>query len=224
MTRLLVVDTETGSLHPPKVVGASGVAEVAYIEIDEECRVLAEWSSMVNPGVPMQAGASAVNGIYDDDVKDAPLLERVYQIDEPVVHIGHNSAFDLKFVGHCYSNLVGTLCTLSLARTYIRTSENHKLGTLADHLGIEKGEAHRALGDCRTTLGLLRILVDRTGRSLTDLIAAARVPSLTHTMPFGLHKGKLVADLPISYIRWFDDREVDANLRKSFDLQLKLRA
>lgn len=221
--RYLIVDTETAGLNPPKIAGASGVAEIAYIEINEQLAVMQEWESMCCPGVPMDPGASKVNGIYDKDVEGLQTLEEVFHVIEPAIHIGHNASFDLKFAGHCYDNLAGSLCTLAMARQYIRDSVNHKLGTLADHLNIDKGTAHRALGDCHTTLGILKVLVERSGRPLPDLIAAARNPQILHTMTFGIHKGKLLKDLPLNYIRWFDDKEIDPSLRKSFDIQLKIR-
>lgn len=218
-----VVDTETFGLGKPPQ-GASGVVEVAYITIDpQSLEVKDEFSSLVNPGCEIQPGAQAIHGISNEDVTNAPRLEEVFKVPNPTVAIGHNHSFDAKFLDEHYTNKVGSLCTLALARTHIRDSANHKLGTLADHLGIPKGTAHRALGDCYTTLGLLRHLVDKSGRTLDQLVKAAAKPKHIHVMPFGVHRGKPLGQLPMSYIRWFDDREVDPDLRYSFDMQLKLR-
>lgn len=224
MVEYIVVDTETFGLGTPPA-GASGVVEVAYIKINPvTLEAYDEFSSLVNPGCAIQDGARAIHGISDADVADKPYLSDVFKVSEPTVAAGHNSAFDSKFLDKYYDNKVGSLCTLALARTYIRDSPNHKLGTLADHLSLAKGTVHRALGDCYTTLGLLRYLVDKSGRSLEQLVKAAAKPKHIHVMPFGAHKGKKLSDLPLQYIRWFDDREVDPDLRYSFDLQLKLRA
>lgn len=143
---------------------------------------------------------------------------------EGKVWVTGNCAFDARFLDDQYDNKVGAYCTLAGARAQYRTAPNHKLQTLADFLGLQRGEAHNALGDCYTTLSLLRRIVQDSGRSLEQLVKAASKPKHVHVMPFGAHKGKKLSDLPLQYIRWFDDREVDPDLRYSFDMQLKLRA
>lgn len=140
-----------------------------------------------------------------------------------VAWITGNCSFDLKFLATRYDNLVGTLCTLSLARQYIHDSPNHKLGTLVEHLGLPKGEAHNALADCHMTRHLLIHIVEKTGRSLQAHIAAASKPKVLQLMPFGKFKGQKIATLPKWYIDYFADKEVDPDLRYSFDQALKMR-
>lgn len=218
-----ITDTETVGLNPP-AKPASGVVEVAYIEIDPvTLEVIDTFHARVNPGCEIHPKASEVHGIYFDDIKDCPSLEEVFSPSEPVVNIGHNAPYDLKFLSDYYGNLVGSLCTLSLARQFVKDSANHKLQTLADHLGLKKGTAHSALGDVETTLELLRFIVNTQGRTVEQLVAASRKPKTIHTMPFGKFKGKPVIDLPMSYITYFDDKEVDIDLRYSFDQVKKIR-
>lgn len=221
--RFIVSDTETVGLNPP-AAPASGVVEAAYLELDmNTLEIVGEMYSRVNPGCPIHPEASKVHGIYDADVVDAPKLQDVYSISDPVVHCGHNAPFDLKFLAPQYDNLVGSLCTLALARQYIHDSANHKLGTLVDHLGLPKGNAHNALADCHMTVHLLRYIVEKTGRSLQAHIAAARKPKVIMVMPFGKYKGQKIATLPRWYIDYFADKEVDPDLRYSFDQALKMR-
>ena len=219
----LVADTETIGLAPPPKP-ASGVVQIAWAEIDPVTLEIHDQEQyMINPGAPIAPGASAVHGWYDKDVVNAPLLQERFNPADPIVFMGHNTAFDLKFVGHAIANLHGTLCTLQLARHYIKDSKNHKLGTLAEHLDLLTGKAHDAAGDVETTVALLRWLVEYSGRTLPQLVAANK-PKNFHTMPFGMHKGKLLLDLPIPYIRWFLEREIDQDLRYSLEQQLKVRA
>lgn len=222
MIKLIVADTETCGFNPPKAP-ASGVVQVAFAEIDDSCNVLDMKASLINPGAPIDPGAAAVHGIWDADVEYAPKLEDVFAPADPVVLIGHNVPFDFKFLGRYIDNLAGTLCTLQQARLHIRNTKNHKLQTLADELNLERGEAHDAGGDVITTISLLKHLCEVTGRTVTQMWQAGRKPAVHHVMPFGKHKGEKLTNLPLNYIRWFLDQEIDQDLRMSFEMQLKLR-
>ena len=221
--KFLICDVESAGLHPPPAP-ASGVVEVAYLELDmNTLEILDEGYSRVQPGCPIHPEASKVHGISDADVIHAPKLGEVYKFEDAVIHSGHNAPFDLKFLAGQYDNLIGSLCTLALARQYIHDSPNHKLGTLVDHLGLQKGQAHSALADCHMTRHLLIHIIEKSGRDLKAHIAAARKPKVVMQMPFGKYKGQKIATLPRWYIDYFADKEIDPDLRYSFDQALKMR-
>ena len=221
--KFLISDVESTGLHPPPAP-ASGVVEVAYLELDmNTLEILDEGYSRVQPGCPIHPEASKVHGITDADVIHAPKLGEVYKFEDAVIHSGHHSSFDLKFLAGQYDNLIGSLCTLALARQYIHDSPNHKLGTLVDHLGLQKGQAHNALADCHMTRHLLIHIIEKSGRDLKAHIAAARKPKVVMQMPFGKYKGQKIATLPRWYIDYFADKEIDPDLRYSFDQALKMR-
>lgn len=221
--KFLISDVESTGLHPPPAP-ASGVVEVAYLELDmNTLEILDEGYSRVNPGCPIHPEAGKVHGISDADVIHAPKLGEVYKFEDAVIHSGHNAPFDLKFLAGQYDNLIGSLCTLALARQYIHDSPNHKLGTLVDHLGLQKGQAHNALADCHMTRHLLIHIIEKSGRDLKAHIAAARKPKVVMQMPFGKYKGQKIATLPRWYIDYFADKEIDPDLRYSFDQALKMR-
>lgn len=221
--KFIISDTETVGLNPPPAP-ASGVVEVAYLELDmNTLEILDEGYSRVQPGCLIHPEASKVHGITDADVIHAPKLGEVYKFEDAVIHSGHSAAFDLKFLAGQYDNLVGSLCTLALARQYIHDSPNHKLGTLVDHLGLQKGQAHNALADCHMTRHLLIHIIEKSGRDLKAHIAAARKPKVIMQMPFGKYKGQKIATLPRWYIDYFADKEIDPDLRYSFDQALKMR-
>lgn len=222
--QLLINDTETIGLHPP-APPASGVVEVAYVVINSDTlEVEEEFCSRVNPGAPIHPKASEVHGIYDEDVVNEPELSAIFHRTEPTISIGHSTSFDIKFLAPHYENLVGSLCTLALSRQYFPDAPNHKLGTMATYLGLPPAKAHSALGDVHTTLHLLRILVDKSGRTLEKLITAARKPKHIHTMPFGKHKGMLIHSLPFKYVSWFLEQEIDQDLRYSLEQYMKAKA
>ena len=220
--KIIVADTETIGLHPPPKP-ASGVVQVAWTELDPvTLETIEVRQHLVNPMAPIHPEASKVHGLYAKDVEGAPVLEDVFYLKGPTVVIGHNIAFDMKFVGHAIENLAGNLCTLKLARHLIKDSSNHKLPTLVEHLKLEAGKAHDAGGDVISTVNLLRRLVEISGRTLEQLIAADK-PRVFHVMPFGKHKGTLINNLPLNYISWFLDQEIDQDLRYTLEMQMKVR-
>ena len=219
--RFILNDTETIGLNPPP--RGSGVVQVAWLELDADAQIIGRGNSLVNPEAEIHPKASEVHGLYVDDVKDAPKLEQVYSWADPVVSIGHNTSFDIKFLAPCYDNLVGDLCTLSLARQYLPKAPNHKLGGLVDYLGLQKRQLHDAMADVETTLDLLHWIMNHSGKDLKTLIESNRKAKVVYRMPFGKYKDRAIVSLPLDYIRYFDDKEVDKNLRLAFDQQIRLK-
>lgn len=220
--KTLIIDTETCGLKPPQKP-ASGVVEVACIEIDPiTLEIKSEFYSRVNPGCPIDAGASKVHGIYYDDIINCPKLSDVLSFDSDITHIGHNVEFDYIFLKPVYRGDVTKLCTLNLARQYILDSKDHKLTTLVEHLNLGKFNAHNALSDCRMTLELLKHIVSVSGRGLKELTLVASKPKIIMRMPFGKYKGYKVKDLPMEYILYFNGKDISKDLRYTFDQILKI--
>ena len=94
----VVFDLETTGMSPDK----DEIVEISAIKV-KDGEIVDEFSSLVNPGMPIPAGASSVNGITDDMVADAPGFEEVFElflefIGEEVL-VGHNIAgFDMHFL------------------------------------------------------------------------------------------------------------------------------
>lgn len=224
--RYKLADVETAGFKGPDE-NSSGVVEVAWLELDAALNVIDEKHSLINPGRPIEPGASEVHGIYDADVAFKPNLANFYKNnwdDSPTVVIAHNKNFDLKFLSPHIAILAGSLCTLATARQYIPESPNHKLGTLAQHLGLEAGKAHSALGDVYTALGLLRVICERSGRTLDDLVKLDEKPKLLAEMPFGMWKGRKFIDIPADYLAWLlktDDMPQDVKLSAQHAINLK---
>ena len=88
--------------------------------------ITATYSKLVNPCCPISPGASAVNNITDDMVRNAPKFHEIYEefvafIGNGVI-VGHNLPFDMNFL-KAKLNQLGkpdlendTLDTLRLAR------------------------------------------------------------------------------------------------------------
>lgn len=223
--RVFIGDTETTGLQGAKAV------ELAFVEIDPDTlEIQQSWQSLIDPEIPISPGASHIHGIYDKDVEDAPTIEEFVSVilggplEGEAAMIAHNVKFDQPFF-EPFLNIKQTFCTLSLVRRLFphrppNGPENHKLGTMAEYLGLEPGEAHRAMSDVLTVHQMLIKLLPGTGKTLRQHLDIPR--HTIFTMPFGEHKGKQLFDLPVGYRRWLlDEANIDADLRYSL---LQLRA
>ena len=190
-----ILDTETASLH-------GGVVEIAWLRINDKLEVIDEFQSLVNPERPIEPGAFAIHGISEEDVAWSPTLAMVAEkVTWPLHIIGHNCGFDLRMVKpHLLAE--SSLCTLSLSRQYIKGTTNHKLPTLKQELKLPEQKSHSALGDVYTVLDLLKVLMPLTGRTLEQMFVAGNTPRVMLRMPFGIHKGKPILEVPKDYRNW----------------------
>lgn len=135
------------------------VIEISAVKVQNK-KVVDEFTSLVNPGRHIPYGATNVNGITDDMVKDAPFFRDVLsgflKFAGDMVLVGHNiHTFDMKFLYRDTEKYYGRqlendyIDTLCLARNYLPELGRHRLTDLADHYGISSRGAHRALQDCR---------------------------------------------------------------------------
>lgn len=223
--RYIVADTET--------TGATAydkVCEVAWVELDADMQVLDRQHSLIDPQMPISAGASGVHGITNADVTEAPTIDEFFSLvlgeshfspDDRVLLIAHNAPFDKRYLAP-HMPIKGELCTLRLARRVWPEAENHKLATLMYLLSLSRGKSHSAHGDVETCLDLLRKIVWKTGSSLNDLAAVSMEPVWVSTMPFGKHKGSPLKVLPVSYIKWLLGLDnLDMDMRHSLDLVMQ---
>ena len=144
------------------------VVEISAIKV-KNSTIVDEYSTLVNPGMPIPIMASEVNGIYDDMVKDAPDFRKAlgdfndFVGDLPLV--GHNiRKFDMIFICRdalkYFGKTIGNdyMDTLSIARAYLPRMGSYGLSVLARHYGIDSSGAHRALNDCRMNQALFECL------------------------------------------------------------------
>lgn len=183
-TRLAAIDTETTGMSP---AAGAALVEVARVHIDGGALGEA-WSSLVRPGRPIPPDATAVHGITDAMVAEAPepgavaAELRAQCADLPLVF--HNAPFDLPFLiamfrAHGQPPLLNPVVdTLGLARGLFGAGSN-ALGALAARLDLPRETAHRALGDARTTARLFLALAarwesERGVRTVAELAAASQ--------------------------------------------------
>lgn len=201
-TRWILGDVETTGTDDE-----AGVCEIAWIEANDQLEVLAEVSSLINPGHPIPPEASAVHHITNAHVADAPSLEGfMRQSGYPLEHgqvvlIAHNAAFDQRFFRPYCGDDMETMCTLRLARHLYPGLPSHKLQALRYRFDLEGGEAHRAAGDIVPMLGLVRRMMLEFGLTLEELVMLSKEPIEVTHWPLGKHRGKPL-NHDMGYVRW----------------------
>jgi exodeoxyribonuclease X len=209
----ILLDTETTGLDQPR-----RPVEVAWLVLDDKMNVLDTFNARVNPGRPINPGATEIHGIKDEDVAHCPAYgEVVSALPKPFVALGHNVKFDLDVLAE-HIEWSGEICTLALARRWVGEAPNHKLPTLKTFLNLSDQQSHSALGDCYTSLEVLRVCSERSGRNLLELLELESVPKMLPRMPFGMHKGKMMQEVPASYREWLRSKpDLHKDLRYTLD-------
>jgi DNA polymerase III subunit epsilon len=143
-------DTETTGL------GEAHLVEVAAVKFKGGA-VLDEFCTLVNPGCHIPSYVAAIHGITDRMVANAPraahVLPKFQSFVEGAILVAHNASFDIKVIAaELYRSRLPirereALDTCRIARRVLRGMPNHRLDTLAAHLGISRRPQHRALAD-----------------------------------------------------------------------------
>jgi DNA polymerase III epsilon subunit family exonuclease len=155
-----VVDVETTGLSARL---GDRICEVAVV-LGRDGQIVDQFQTLVNPGRPISRGASAVNGITNAMVLDAPpfrsVASAVKEVLDGTVLVAHNASFDLSFIS-AEMRSAGydppanpVIDTLGLARRCY-TFRSNKLGDVARALGIRVHGLHRALADATITWHVL---------------------------------------------------------------------
>lgn len=150
----IVFDLETTGISVYK----DDIIEISAVKVSGST-VVDTYSTLVNPGRGIPYQATAVNGITDEMVADAPQLTKALTgflaFVQADILVGHNiHSFDLKFIRNAAMELFGKtvdndyIDTLYMARQCLPQLSHHKLVDIAGHFGISQKGAHRALNDC----------------------------------------------------------------------------
>lgn len=146
------------------------IVEVAAVKV-KSGKIIAEFSSLVTPGIPIPPDATAVNHISDDMVKDAPAFEEILEIFRKFIGddilVGHNiTSFDSNILYDAFEEFDGyklnnnLVDTRYLAKKWLPDLPDYKLQTLCNHYGLCTEGEHRALADCYLTDGCYRKLME----------------------------------------------------------------
>lgn len=192
----VVVDLETtgGSATD------SAITEIGAVKVRSGV-VLGEFATLVRPNVAIPAFITALTGISNHMVANAPPIETALpaflQFAHGSILVAHNARFDVSFLkvaaantGHPWPGF-GVLDTVHLARQLVSRDEapNHKLSSLAHLFGASTTPDHRALHDAQATVDVLHALIARVGnlgvQTLEELMSySGRVAPATRRKRF----------------------------------------
>ena len=185
----IAFDTETTGLSS----AMDSVVEIGAVKFDTHGNTLGEFQSLINPGRMIPPSVTAVHGITDEDVRDAPSADSVlpgfFEFIGPRdnILIAHNASFDAGFVGAEMERAgLGSdghmiLDTLSLSRRVLKGHQSQSLNNLARDLEVDASGHHRALADSVITKEVFLKLLDRMSGvvSFEDLLDFTRIYRFT---------------------------------------------
>jgi DNA polymerase-3 subunit epsilon len=166
------IDLETTALQPGRVI------EIGAVRIQGDGTVLAELSTLVDPGPGIDPGASWVHRISRTHLDGAPSMADVagdlIELCRDSIVVAHNLSFEERFLAREFAMLnlrmpaPPGICSLAAARAGLN-SPNYKLGTVVNALGLPAVATHAALDDARACAALVACLVGECGLSLSTL-------------------------------------------------------
>lgn len=165
-----VLDTETTGFSPKK----DEMIEVAAIKVVDG-RIADSFETFINPGRHIPKRITDLTGISDSDVCDAPDCDTVaVELDrflsEPYPVVGHNIAFDLRFIQAAFERVgldydFEQMDTCKLARQAFPYFLDYKLNTLIEGLNLANHEQmHRAMDDVIVTNNLFILCLNQLER------------------------------------------------------------
>lgn len=164
----------------------AGITEIGAVKV-KGGEILGEFATLVRPPGAIPAHISALTGITDRMVADAPSVAGAVaafgEFAGDAILVAHNAPYDMGFLKaactvHELTWFPGpSLDTARLARVALQPGEvrNCKLATLAAHFAAPVTPVHRALADAQATTHVLHCLFERVGslgvRTWSDLRA-----------------------------------------------------
>lgn len=164
----IAIDTETTGLDTT----TARIVEIAAVGVSHD-RVKADDSIdlLTNPGIPIPPQATAIHGIKDEIIRDAPafpeVFERFLRFAGKRVLIGHSIGFDLAVLegetarAGLQWKRPRSLCVRLLTSLLDPVLPDYSLDTIAAWLQIPIAQRHRALGDAMTAAHIFVALLPK---------------------------------------------------------------
>lgn len=222
------IDCETTGLDLEK----DRIIEVAVIKFNFTS-ILAKFESLVDPGCPISAESLAIHHITQEMVTGQPnitsLLPEILDMVGKHTIIGHGVGFDIALITKSAERAgIPTtiqhnpfIDTLRMARRY-GDSPTNSLEMLRKHFNIQEEGAHRAMNDVLVNMEVFKYLA-KNYRNLNHLFEVLSKPVMMKTMPLGPHKGRLIKEVPLEYLRWAAHKDFDQDLLFTIRSELKRR-
>ena len=179
-----VFDTETTGLQPSDgdeiiQIGATRIVNGRLLRSET-------FEQLVDPRRPLVRESVQIHGITEDILRGQPTIDKVlpffHGFCEETVLVGHNAAFDMRFL-QMKEKATGVqfrqpvLDTLLLSAVIHPNQESHQLEAIAERLGVHVIGRHTALGDAIVTgevfLKMIPLLAEQGIHTLREAREAA---------------------------------------------------
>jgi DNA polymerase-3 subunit epsilon len=204
-----IVDIETTGGY----AAAHRITEVA-VHFFDGSRVTEKFHSLVNPGMRIPAGITALTGITNEMVATAPsfseIAGKLHSLLHERVFVAHNVNFDYSFLKNEFEQAgLGysprKLCTVRLARKIIPGMPSYSLGNICSNLGIKINDRHRADGDVEATVKLFKIILERDEKQFIK--QSLKKNSREYILPPHLPREQFMSLPEAAGIYYFHDRD-----------------
>ena len=163
---IVFLDLETTGIN----VVSDRIVEIALLKILPDGRE-EEKAQRINPGIPIPAQASAIHGIYDEDVKDAPHFKEVARIYAKFIEgcdlAGFNSTrFDIPLLSEEFLRVDVDVDFkkhkfVDVQIIFHRMEKRTLAAAYKFYLMQDLENAHSAMADTRATYEVLKAQLDR---------------------------------------------------------------
>ena len=145
------------------------ITEISIFKYDGK-QIIDELTSLVNPEMLIPDYITALTGIDNLMVADAPtfkeIAEDVLAITQDTIFVAHNVNFDYNVIRNEFKLIDidfrrRKLCTVRLSRKLLQGHRSYSLGKLCKDLGIQITDRHRAKGDAEATVVLFEMLLNQ---------------------------------------------------------------
>ena len=158
-----IVDIETTG----NGIKGNRITEISIFKYDGHS-IVDEFTSLVNPEMPIPYFITGLTGIDDDLVRNAPklieLVPKILEMTKDSIFVAHSVNFDYNVIKNEFKNLGfefvrKKLCTVRLSRKLFPGYNSYSLGKIASALNIPLTDRHRARGDAHATVLLFEKLL-----------------------------------------------------------------
>ena len=212
--RSIYYDTETTGISSEQ----DRIIEIALYDATNKKTLI----SFIQPGCTIPAQATAIHGITDAMIAQAPPFAKIaaqmieFCGDDSVLIAHNNDNFDVLFLRKEFAraNLPFPewqfIDSLKWARRYRPDLPKHSLQFLREIYAFKANQAHRALDDVMILCQIFEIMIgdlpiETVAKLLyqpTEAAAGRANQTVLDKMPFGKHQGKLFSEVPPHYLKW----------------------
>lgn len=175
--RFIAVDTETTGFN----VNTEALLEIGAT-IFEDGKIVDTFSTLIHPSIVIRSYVTAINGITNNMVKDAPSeSEAIKQffdfigngINSQTLLVAHNASFDLKFLLKA-ANVAGCSCdltfidTIRIAKKYFPNLHANTLTACQQFFKVRNDTQHRALADATCCGQILLEMIKKVELELSE--------------------------------------------------------